>query len=404
MSTPALQGIRIIELCTGAAGPTIGKTLGEYGAEILRIESSRRPDTHRGGYNQARWNKSPSFVKLHRNKKSVRINVTKPRGKQLLEDLIRISDVVTENFSLGVLDRWGLGYERLKELKPDIILISLKGLGNKGPYAHHVTWGPNLLCLFGSTYLWNHPDSPFPTVEARTQHPDFMSGVAGAAAVMAALLYRDRTGKGQYIDGAQIETGANLLGPGYLEYIVNGRDPKPVGNRRPGAAPHGAYPCAGDDDKWCVISVEGQQDWGRFCQAIGNPEWCRDARFATPLSRERNRQELDRLVGEWTRQHSGQEVMDLLQAAGVAAAPVQDVEDQLERDRQARARELFVTLDEPEMGPVITEYPPVRLSETPAQVRTPAPLMGQHTEEVLRELLHLSDEEIARLTEEGVLD
>jgi len=399
-----LEGIRVVELCTGAAGPTVAKCLAEYGAEVLRIESRRRADSHRGGANKARWNKSPSFVKLHRGKKSVTINLQTERGRQLVLDLVRVSDVVTENFSLGVLDRWGLGYNQLRTVKPDIILLSLKGLGNTGPHAHHITWGPNLLCLFGMTYLWNHPGASVPTQEARVQHPDFMAGVAGAAAVMAALLYRARTGQGQYIDGAQIETGASLLGPYYLDYIVNGRNPEPAGNRRPGAAPHGAYPCADGPERWCAISVEGQEEWERFCKAIGDPDWCRDPRFATPLGRERHGEELDRLVGEWTHHHTGQEVMACLQAAGVAAAPIQDVEDMFQRDPHLKARGLLVELNEPEMGPVVTEYPPVRLSETPPQIHTPAPLMGEHTEQVMRELLHLGDDEIEDLKAQGVLD
>ncbi|MFI5266611.1 MAG: CaiB/BaiF CoA transferase family protein, partial [Chloroflexota bacterium] len=236
---------------------------------------------------------------------------------------------------------------------------------------------------------------------SRVQHPDFMSGVAGAAAVTAALLYRDRTGKGQYIDGAQIEAGAYLLGPHYLDYIVNGRIASPTGNHRAGAAPYGSYPCAGDD-KWCAISVRGQDEWQRFCQAIGNPAWCKDERFASPLARQHNLSELDRLVGEWTTQRSADEVMDILQRAGVAAAPIQDVEDQL-RNPHFAARNLFVSLEEPEMGPVLTEYLPVRLSETPAQIRAPAPLLGEHTEQVLRDVLHLDEKTIAQLTEEGVL-
>ncbi len=331
------------------------------------------------------------------------LNLQSARGRELLLELIAASDVVVENFSLGVFERWGLSYERLREVRPDIILISLKGLGNTGPHAHHVTWGPNLLCLFGMTYLWNHPASGLPTAEARTQHPDFMSGVAGAAAVMAALLHRQRTGQGQYIDGAQIEVGASLLGPYYLDYIVNQRVPQPVGNYRPGAAPRGAYPCAGED-RWCVIAVESQDDWERFRAAIGDPAWSREARFATPLARERHRAELDRLVGEWTRNYTGQEVMARLQAAGVAAAPVQDVEDQLERDPQYRARGLYVQLDEPEMGPVLTEYPPVRLSETPPEVRAPAPLMGEHTAAVLRDVLGYDAATIEKLAAEGILD
>ncbi|MPZ14322.1 MAG: hypothetical protein GEU73_07835 [Chloroflexi bacterium] len=404
MSALPLDGIRVVELCTGAAGPTVTKCLAEYGAEVLRVESRRRPDTHRGGANRARWNKSPSFVKLHRGKKSVTINLQTARGQALVLDLIRASDVVAENFSLGVLDRWGLGYERLRAAKPEIIVISLKGLGHTGPHAHHITWGPNLLCLFGMTHLWNFPDADVPTQEARVQHPDFMAGVAGAAAVMAALLFRERTGKGQFIDAAQVEVGANLLGPAYLDAIVNHRDPRPTGNRRPGAVPHGAYPTAEGPERWCAISVEGQEAWERFRAAIGDPPWSSDPCFATPLSRERHADEIDRLVGDWSRNHTRQQIMGRLQAAGVAAASIQDVDDLFERDPHARARGLLVELNEPEMGPVVTEYPPVRLSETPAQIRAPAPVMGEQTGQVLRGILHLTEGEIEELAAEGVLD
>lgn len=397
-----LRGIRVIELCTGAAGPTVAKCLAEYGAEVLRIESRRHPDTHRGGANETRWNKSPSFVKLHRDKKSVTIDLHTEPGRDLVLDLVRVSDVVVENFSLGVLERWGLPYERLREVKPDIILIKLKGLGNSGPHANHVTWGPNLLCLFGMTYLWNHADSPHPTGEGRIQHPDFMAGVAGAAAVMAALHYRKRTGLGQFIDSAQIEVGASLLGPFYLDYLVNGRDPKPQGNRKDGAAPYGAYPCAGDD-RWCVIAVRSDEMWTHFCRAIGNPDWCQADRFSTLPGRQRNREELDRLVAGWTRERTAEDVTDCLQREGVAAGPVQDVEDMLFTDANARDRGLFVELEEPELGPILTECPPVRMSRTPPQVRSPAPLMGEHTREVMREVLSLSEDEISELESEGVL-
>ncbi|HVA23618.1 MAG TPA: CoA transferase [Chloroflexota bacterium] len=399
----ALEGIRVIELTTGAAGPTVAKCLGEYGAEVIKIESRQRPDSHRGGPKEGRLNKSPDFVKLSRNKKDVTINMQSERGKALVRDLISVSDVVVENFSLGVMERWGMSYEQLRQIKPDIILIRLKGLGNTGPYASHVTYGPNLLALFGMTYLWNHPDAAAATGEARTQHPDFMSGIAGAAAVMSALLHREQTGKGQCIDSAQVEAGASLLGPAYLDYVVNGRDPQPEGNRQAGAAPRGAYPTSGDD-KWCVISVHGEAEWRRFCQATGNPGWAEDERFATILSRERHQTELDGLVAGWTRQHSGEEIMAVLQAAGIAAAPVQDVEDQFARNEQFAARGLFISMEEPEMGPVVTESPPVKMSETPPRVYAHAPLIGEHTEAVLRDALHLSEAEIRELTEQGVLD
>jgi crotonobetainyl-CoA:carnitine CoA-transferase CaiB-like acyl-CoA transferase len=289
-------------------------------------------------------------------------------------------------------------------VRPDIIYISLKGLGSTGPYAKHVTWGPNLLCLFGMTHLWNHPDAEVSTAEARVQHPDFMAGVAGASAVMAALLHRSKTGQGQFIDSAQIEVGANFLGPAYVDYTVNGRSGAPEGNRRAGAGPYGAYPCSDGSERWCAISVKSQPEWERFRVAIGDPAWCREPRFATPAKREQHRAELDELVGAWTRQHTGLEVMERLQAAGVAAAPIQDVEDQLYRDPNYRERGFFVSVAEPVAGEVIAEHPPVHSSEGEVSVRTPAPLMGEHTDQVLRDVLHLDDRELARLQSESVLD
>jgi benzylsuccinate CoA-transferase BbsF subunit len=402
MSAMALEGIRVVEICTGAAGPTVAKCLGEYGAEVLKIETRLRADGHRGATPDT-WNKSPDFIKLSRNKKSVTLNLRTDEAKRLLKGLIAVSDVVVENYSLGVMERWGLSYDEVKKIKPDIIMIRLKGLGVSGPHASHVTYGPNLLALMGMTHLWNHPNAVPPTGEARTQHPDFMSGISGAAAVMSALLYRDRTGEGQCIDSSQVEAGAAFLGPFFLDYLVNGRNPGPVGNTRAGAAPYGAYPCGGGEDKWCVIGVETEDQWQRFCGAIGQPALAGDARFATPEARARNGAELDELVSAWTRQRTGNQVMDTLQAAGVPAAPVQDIEDQVERNEQFAARGLFHTMEEPEMGPVFTEWPPVRMSETPPLLWRTAPLMGEHTEYALRELLGLSEAEVASLQEQGVL-
>jgi crotonobetainyl-CoA:carnitine CoA-transferase CaiB-like acyl-CoA transferase len=236
------------------------------------------------------------------------------------------------------------------------------------------------------------------------QHPDFMAGVAGAGAVLAALLHRSKTGQGQFIDSAQIEVGANFLGPQYLDYTVNGHVAGPQGNQRAGAAPYGAYPCIDGPERWCAISVRNEDEWRGFCAAIGNPDWCRDPRFATASQREAHRDELDRLVSSWTRQRTGIEVMEVLQAAGVASAPIQDVEDQLFRDPNYRERGLFVTVGEPLAGDVIAEHPPIRLSEGEVCVRTPAPLMGEHTEEVLKSALGLSDAELEGLKHEGVLD
>ena len=401
VATLPLEGVRVLELTTGAAGPTVGRVLGEFGAEVVRIESRLRADGHRG-QKQELWNKRPDFIKLHRGKKSFTVNMNTAKGRELVAELARKSDVLVENFGLGVLEKWGLDYPRLKEINPAIILVRVKGLGSTGPHASDLTWGPNVGNIMGSTHLWNYPGSPVSTAEARTQHPDFMGGVTAAYAVVLALMRRAETGVGQWIDSAQVEIGASLLGPRYLEYTVNGHDPVPQGNTSVVAAPYGAYRCKGDD-RWCVIGVYTQEEWAALCTLLGQPDWAREGTFATHLDRVRHRGELDRWVEAWTRDREPHQVMESLQAVGVMAAAVQDVADQFHRDPQYAARGFLTVLREPEAGEVATEGIPVRLSETPGSVRGPAPLMGEHTEEVARELLGLSPREISALEEEGVL-
>ena len=396
-----LEGIRVLELTTGAAGPTCARVLGEFGAEIIRVETRLRGDGHRGE-DPKKWNKKPDFVKLHRGKKSFTVNMKMEKGRELVKELAKKCDVLVENYGLGVLERWGLDYPQLKELNPSCILVRVKGLGCTGPHAADLTWGPNVGNVMGNTYLWNYPAATTATAEPRTQHPDFMGGVTGAFAVVLALIHRKKTGRGQWIDNAQLEIGASLLGPRYLEYSVNGREPQPQGNRSLVAAPYGAYKCKGND-RWCVIAIYTQEEWERFCSLLEESGSDRNGKFATHLERVHQREELDRWVEAWTSQREPYEVMEKLQAVGICAAVVQDVEDQFKRDVQYAARGFLVKLREPEAGEVVTEGIPVRLSETPGKVRGPAPLMGEHTHEIARQLLGLSDKEIKALEEEGVL-
>ena len=396
-----LEGIRVVELTTGAAGPTCGRVLCEFGAEVIRVETRTRSDGHRGE-DPKKWNKKPDFAKLHRGKKSFTVNMKMEKGCGLVKDLVKISDVLIENYGLGVLERWGLDYPQLKELNPSCILVRVKGLGSTGPHAADLTWGPNLGNIMGSTYLWNRPGATTATAEPRTQHPDFMGGVTGAFAVVLALMHRKKTGRGQWIDNAQLEIGASLLGPRYLEYSVNGREPEPEGNRSFVAAPYGAYPCKGND-RWCVIAVYTQDEWERFSRLLEDSGLDPNGKFATHLERIRHRDELDRWIQTWSSQLDPYEVMEKLQGIGICAAVVQDVEDQFKRDAQYAARGFFVKLNEPEGGEMVTEGIPVRLSKTPGKVRGPAPLMGEHTYEVASKLLGLSDEKIKALEEEGVL-
>ncbi len=396
-----LEGIRVLELTTGAAGPTCGRVLGEFGAEVIRVETRTRSDGHRGE-DPKKWNKKPDFAKLHRGKKSFTVNMKTEKGTGLVKELVKVSDVLIENYGLGVLERWGLDYPKLKELNPSCILVRVKGLGSTGPHAADLTWGPNVGNIMGSTYLWNRPGATTATAEPRTQHPDFMGGVTGAFAVVLALLRRKKSGNGQWIDNAQLEIGASLLGPRYLEYSVNGRDPQPEGNRSLVAAPYGAYPCKGDD-RWCVIAVYNQNEWERFSRLLVESGLDLKGQFTTRLDRLRHREELDQWVQSWTSQLDPYEVMEKLQGVGVCACVVQDVEDQFKRDAQYAARGFLVKLDEPEGGEMVTEGLPLRLSRTPGKVRGPAPLMGEHTHEVASELLGLSDEQIKELEAEGVL-
>jgi crotonobetainyl-CoA:carnitine CoA-transferase CaiB-like acyl-CoA transferase len=229
-----------------------------------------------------------------------------------------------------------------------------------------------------------------------------MGGVTGAFGVVLALIERKRTGRGQWIDSAQVEIGASLLGPKYLEYSVNKREPRPEGNRSLVAAPYGPYQCKGDD-RWCVIAVYNEEEWKSFAELMTKAGSKPDAKFATHFQRVRHKDALDKWVTSWTMQHDPYEVMETLQKAGIAAAVVQDVEDQFKNDKQYAATGYLVNLTEPEAGDVVTENVPLRLSETPGRVRGLAPLMGEHTHEIARNLLGLSDEEIRKLDEEKVL-
>jgi benzylsuccinate CoA-transferase BbsF subunit len=400
MSQFPLEGIRVVELTTGAAGPTVARVLCEFGAEVIRCETRLRGDGHRGE-DPKLWNKKPDFMKLQRGKKSFTVNMQTPRGRELVKELLKKSDVLVENFGLGILEKWGLDWPQLREINPRIILIRVKGMGCTGPHAADLTYGPNVGNTMGTTYLWNYADATTATAEPRTQHPGFMGGVTGAFAVVLALIQRKKSGFGQWIDSAQQEIGASLLGPKYLEYTVNRREPRPEGNRSLIAAPYGPYQCKGDD-RWCVIAIYADDEWQRFVRLLEKSGLRADAKFATHLQRVRNKEELDKWVTSWTLRHDAYEVMETLQSIGVCAAVVQDVEDQFKRDKQYAATGYLVHLTEPEAGDMVTENVPMRLSATPGKVRGVAPLMGEHTYEIARDLLGLSDAEIKKLDEEKV--
>jgi len=401
MSQLPLEGIRVIELTTGAAGPTVARVLCEFGAEVIRCETRLRGDGHRGE-DPKLWNKKPDFMKLQRGKKSFTVNMSTPKGRELVKELVKKSDVLVENFGLGILEKWGLNWPDLQLINPRMILIRVKGMGCSGPHAADLTYGPNVGNTMATTYLWNYPGATTATAEPRTQHPDFMGGVTGAFGVVLALMERKKTGHGQWIDNAQQEIGAALLGPRYLEYTVNKKEPKPEGNRSLVASPYGPYQCKGND-RWCVIAAYNEEEWERFANLLEKSGLKRSANFATHWQRVRHKDELDKWVTGWTLQHDPYEVMEMVQSVDVCAAVVQDVEDQFKNDKQYAATGFLVNMTEPEAGDVVTENVPMRMSLTPGKVRGVAPLMGEHTHEIARNLLGLSDDEIKKLDEEKVL-
>lgn len=401
MSQLPLEGIRVIELTTGAAGPTVARVLCEFGAEVIRCETRLRGDGHRGE-DPKLWNKKPDFMKLQRGKKSFTVNMSTPKGRELVKQLVKKSDVLVENFGLGILEKWGLDWPDLQMINPRMILIRVKGMGCSGPHAADLTYGPNVGNTMATTYLWNYPGATTATAEPRTQHPDFMGGVTGAFGVVLALIERKRTGRGQWIDNAQQEIGAALLGPRYLEYTVNKKEPKPEGNRSLVASPYGPYQCKGND-RWCVIAAYNQEEWERLAGLLEKSGLKRSANFATHWQRVRHKEELDKWITSWTMQHDPYEVMELVQSVDVCAAVVQDVEDQFKNDKQYAATGFLVKITEPEAGDVVTENVPMRMSLTPGKVRGVAPLMGEHTHEIARNLLGLSDAEIKQLDDEKVL-
>jgi crotonobetainyl-CoA:carnitine CoA-transferase CaiB-like acyl-CoA transferase len=401
MSALPLQGVRIIDVCVFWAGPMATALLADLGAEVVKIESIQRIDYMRliGGWptpDGYEW--SMVFNGANRNKYGITLNLNDDRGKEIFKSLVEIGDVVTENFSPRVMENWGLSYDVLREINPRLIMLSMPGFGATGPWRNYVTFGPNVEMVSGMPTISGYPDGE-PMMTGYMADP--AAGLMGAVAVMVALQYRHQTGKGQYIDLSQIEAFTTFMGGAIMDYTMNRRLQPRRGNRHPSMSPHGVYPCKGED-QWATITVSSEEEWARFCDAIGNPPWTKELRFSEPASRYQNHDDLDRLIGDWTRQQDKREVMRILQGVGVAAAPVLSFAEVLD-DPQLKDRGFFETITRPVTG--THPYPgfPVKFSETPTSIRRPAPTLGQDNEYILKELLGMTEVEIARLAEEEVI-
>jgi len=415
-----LEGVRVLDLSRVWAGPLAVRLLADMGAEVILIEAPsarggdkalielmkqmRKEGRHfsyfpDGDPGDQPWNRQGLFNDFNRNKYGITLDLNKPEGRDIFKQLVKISDVVLENYSPRVMKNFGLDHPALKEVNAGIIMISMSGYGMTGPYRDYPAFGTTVEQHAGFGSIMGYADSgPYRT---QSTYPDPVAAVNAASAVMLALWHRRRTGKGQYIDQAMIETGTCLLGETILDYTMNKRLPKRLGNRHASMAPHGCYRCRGED-MWVTIIVATDKEWEVFSSAIGSPPWTQEERFADQLRRWENQDELDKLIGVWTLRHDHYEVMHILQRAGVAAGVVLNAKEVL-NDPQLKERNYFVKLTHPQAG--THRYPgfPVKLSRASATFRMPAPCLGEHNEYILGQLLGLSKDKITRLEESKVV-
>ncbi|MBI4610798.1 MAG: CoA transferase [Candidatus Rokubacteria bacterium] len=396
------EGVRVVDFSWLAATPITGRVLAEFGADVIRVESSLRIDPGRtlppwpdGKYGPDR---SQLFANYNAGKLSVALNLSHPQARELARQLIVRADVVIESFTPGTMARWGLDYEALRVTRPDLIYLSSCQQGQTGPHSRYAGYGSLSAALAGFNAVTGWPDRDPPTIYGA--YTDFVAPHFASAALLAALDHRQRTGQGQHIDLAQLEAALHFLAPEILDYTVNGRIAGRRGNADDQAAPHNAYPCAGDD-RWCAIACQTEAQWQALRRVLGEPDWCRRPEFATLASRQHHAAELDRLIGDWTARQEPGALMDRLQRAGVPAGVIQSCAD-LHQDPQLTAREAFVWLEHPEVGRSPYEAWAFRFVGKPGALRR-APCLGEHTEEVLTGLLGMPAAEVERLKAEGAL-
>ena len=391
MEKQLFEGIRVVDITLYYTGPLTTKVLSDGGAEVIKIETRSQMGSAGGGRDSV----------TNTSKLAITLNFASPKGLELAHRLIAQADIVVENHAAGTLTRRGLGYEDLKKVKPDIIMLSTCMQGQTGPYANHANFGMTLAALSGFNQIAGWPDREPAGLGPFT---DWIAPRYNVIAILAALEHRRRTGKGLYLDMSQNEGGIQFMAPLVLDYAVNKRVANRMGNKYPNAAPHNAYRCIGED-RWCAIAVFTDEEWRSFCQVIGNPALVEDPRFATLLARKENEEKLDNLVNEWTVSHTPVAVMTLMQEAGVPAGMVETAEDEMDHDPQLEHRNTFHELDHPEREGKyrVLAGPHFLLSKTPYELQR-GPLLGEHNDHVYKGVLGMSDEEVAELVNEGVIN
>lgn len=397
-----LEGVRVLDLTRALAGPYCTMMLGDLGADVIKVERPGRGDDSRG------WGppfagepygpypgESAYFIAVNRNKRSLTANLKSPEGQEVMRRLAGVSDVLVENFRTGVLDRMGLGYEEMHGLNPRLVYCSISGYGRTGPYAERPGYDVIIQAEGGMMAITGPAEGP----PSRVGVPivDITAGMFAATAVLAALRARDLTGEGQLVDVSLLDTQVALLANVASNYLVAGTEPRRLGNAHPNIAPYEAFPAR---DRWFALAAANERQWAVLCDVIGRPELKDDPRFATNGARVSNRPELVTVLNDVFAARDADEWLPDLREAGLPCGPINTVPDVFDHP-QAQARDLALETEHPTAGPVRLTGFPYKLSQTPAEVRQPPPLLGQHTEEVLTELLDYTAAEVAGLREQG---
>ncbi len=400
MATSSLKGIRVIALTWVWAGPWMGAVLADMGAEVIKIETRQRLDAQRvvkltkdsvEDLNMGQFN----FT--NRGVKSCTLNLKQPQGIEIFKKLVKISDAVITNLSPRVMPGWGLDYSALKAIKSDIILVTLPAFGSIGPDKDYLSYASTIEALGGLSVSFGHPGEG-PALSG-TYPGDPIGSMYGVIGILTALNYRNKTGKGQYVDVAQSAAVSTLVPEVTMEYIMNGRIRPRMGNRDEIMAPHGCYPCKGED-KWVAIAVGTDEEWDAMSRVMGNPDWSKDKKFSDQYSRWQNQDELNKLIAGWTKDYTHYEVMHKLQKAGVAAGPSLNIEEVV-NDPHCKKRGVIIEQNHPVAGKITVYRSPWKSALT--ATNPPAPLLGEHNDYVFKELLGMSDGEINKLSAEKVI-
>ena len=405
MGKQIFEGVKILDFTWVGVGPITIKNLADHGAFVIHVESHTKPEALRvsGPFKDRELdiNKAAFMANYNSSKYGISLNLNKEKGRELVRRFLLEwkPDIIAESYAPRAMEKWELDYEHVKEIRPDIIYYSACQQGHFGPHRHFAGFGQMASSLGGYAHITGWPDR-MPAIPYGA-YTDFISPFFGSIALVAALDYRRKTGKGQYLDLSQLECGQQFLAPALMDYALTGREICRMGNRYPHAAPHGIFPCK-EEETWCCIAVFTEEEWETFCDVIGNPGWSKNAKFQTLFDRKQNEEELEQLVAGWTNKFTPIEVMTMMQAKDVPAGVVHPPSG-LYEDPQLAHRDFFVKLNHTEIGPHHYDGLTFNLSKTPGKLRMPAPCLGEHNEYIYKDILGLNDDEIGDLLVEGVI-